>query len=197
MRTHTKSSELQLLSVPDRSTWRSWLENNHDKTHEIWLVYCRQHLAKAGIRYAESVEEAICFGWIDGLKKSIDEERYAHRFSPRKANSRWTPLNIERARTMIEQGLMTNVGLAAFENRLEYGDEFNRLKKSESLAIPDEIKAEIERSPTAWKNFDALAPGYRKQYILWLTTARRPETRARRLEKAIKMLEMNQKPGML
>jgi uncharacterized protein YdeI (YjbR/CyaY-like superfamily) len=197
MNSSTDISELELLSVTDRETWRAWLKGNHGKVHEVWLVYFKKASGRTGINYAESVEEAICFGWIDGLKKSIDKERYAHRFSPRKAKSRWTVLNIQRARAMIEQGLMTNAGLAAFENREEYGDEFEQLKQSGNVSIPNEIKAALKQNSTAWKNFQALAPGYRKQYILWLTTAKRADTRARRLERAIDMLEKNQKPGML
>jgi uncharacterized protein YdeI (YjbR/CyaY-like superfamily) len=197
MNSPTKSFTHQLLSVADRQAWRRWLADNHDKATEAWLVYFKKHTGKAGISYAESVEEAICFGWVDGLKKSIDDERYAHRFSPRKAKSRWTPLNIGRARAMIEQGLMTDAGLAAYENRQEYSAEFNQLREREALTVPEEIRVALERSPKAWQHFEALAPGYRKQYILWLTTAKRAETRARRLEMAIRMLEANQKPGML
>ena len=191
-----KSIVQNLLLVSNRKEWRSWLKQNHDKAQEIWLVYFKKHTGKAGISYAESVEEAICFGWIDGLKRSIDEQRYTHRFSPRRVKSRWTPLNIKRARSMIEQNRMTPAGLDAFEQRLEYEDEFNELRGKKELPVPANIESALKAKPTAWKYFQALAPGYRKQYILWLTTAKKAETRARRLEEAIRKLELNEKPGM-
>ena len=192
-----KSNEHNFLTVSNRSQWRAWLEENHQGEGEIWLVYFKKHSGKASVSYSASVEEAICFGWIDGLKKSIDHQRYAHRFSPRRAKSRWTPVNIERAHRMIEQGLMMPAGLAAYENRQEYDDEFNRLRQADRLEMPEEINEALKSNPKAMSNFEALAPGYQKQYLLWLTTAKKPETRARRLEKALKMLEKNQKPGML
>lgn len=191
-----KSIVQNLLRVSNRAEWRSWLEEYHDNAQETWLVYFKKHTGKTGISYAESVEEAICFGWIDGLKRSIDEQRYTHRFSPRRARSRWTPLNIIRARSMIEQNKMTPAGLGAFERRSEYEEEFNELRKRKELPVPAVIRDALKAKPTAWKNFQALAPGYRKQYILWLTTAKKAETRSRRLEEAIRKLELNEKPGM-
>lgn len=192
-----KSKIQNLFTATNRAQWRAWLAEHHESEQEIWLVYFKKHTGKAAVTYADSVEEAICYGWIDGLKKSIDDERYSHRFSPRRTKSRWTPVNIERARRMIEQELMAPAGLAAFENRQEYEDSFNRLRQAEHLPVPEDINKALESRPRAMKNFKALAQGYQKQYLLWLTTAKKPETRARRLEKALTMLEKNQKPGML
>jgi uncharacterized protein YdeI (YjbR/CyaY-like superfamily) len=111
-----------------REEWRSWLEKNHAGAKEVWLVYYKKHTGKPSIGYTDSLEEAICFGWIDGLKKSVDEERYAYRFSPRKPKSKWSPRNTKLAKKMIEEKKMTPAGLAAFKQRTGY-DEQNRIPR--------------------------------------------------------------------
>lgn len=184
------------LIVSDLLHWRQWLSDNHDKASEIWLVYYKKHTGKTSISYVESVEEAICFGWIDGKKRSIDDQKYAHRFSPRRAKSKWTALNIKRAKALIEQGRMHDAGLNSFNQRVEYTDEFLDLRNQPEATLPEDIEDALKANKKAWQNFKALAPGYKKQYILWLTTARKPETRAKRLEEALRLLAENKKLGM-
>lgn len=101
---------MKALYVSNRADWRKWLEKNHDKEKEIWLVYYRKSTGKPTVKYAEAVEEALCFGWIDSKEKSLDSERYAGRFTPRKLKSNWSPSNRARAKRLIEQGLMTEAG---------------------------------------------------------------------------------------
>ena len=184
------------LVVSDLAEWRQWLSDNHNKADEIWLVYYKKHTGKGGIRYLESVEEAICFGWIDGKKRSIDEQKYAHRFSPRRATSKWTPLNIKRAKSLIEQGRMAKAGLDSFSRRVEYEDEFLELRNQNVIALPEEIEIALKADDKVWQNFNALAPGYKKEYIVWLVTAKKPATRARRLEEGLRLLSANKKLGM-
>ena len=184
------------LCVSSRDEWRSWLQQNHEKADLVWLVYFKKHTGKPSISYAESVEEALCFGWIDSTKKRIDDERYTHKFTPRRAKSNWSPLNIKRAKRLIDEGKMTRAGLELFDRRVDYDDEFTEARASKELPIPAEIEAALKSNGDAWKNFTSLAPGYRKQYVGWLTTAKKPETRARRLEEAIRLLEDNKKLGM-
>lgn len=179
-----------------REEWRAWLQQNHACASEIWLVYFKKHTGKPTVGYAESVEEALCFGWVDGLKKRIDEDRYAHRFSPRKAKSKWTPLNIQRARKMIEAGKMTEAGLVSFRQRLEYDEKFLQARTQKKLELPAEMEAAIKLNKAAWNNFKQLAPGYRKQYVGWLVSAKKPATRTRRLEEALRLLARNKKLGM-
>jgi len=169
---------------------------NHDRQSEVWLVYYKKHTGKATIRYTESVEEALCFGWIDGLKKRIDEQRYAHRFTPRKRNSKWSALNIKLARKLIEEGKMTATGLTSFEQRKTYDGDFLASKDSAGLVMPAAIEKTLQKNNSAWKNFNALSPGYRKQYIAWLSSAKKPQTRERRLKEAIELLVENKKLGM-
>ena len=187
---------IEELIVSDHLQWRKWLSDNHDKLDEIWLVYYKKHTGKASISYVESVEEAICFGWIDGKKRSIDEQKYAHRFSPRRAKSKWTPLNIKRAKALIEQGRMSKSGLRSFEQRVEYDERFLELRSQQETTLPESIENTLRANKKAWANFNALAPGYKKQYILWLVSAKKPETRARRLQEALLLLAENKKLGM-
>ena len=184
------------LCVSSREEWRLWLEKNHDKADMVWLVYFKRHTGKPGINYAESVEEALCFGWIDSIKRGIDEERYAFKFTPRRVKSKWSPLNIQRAKQLIERRKMTPAGLELFNNRVDYSDEFIAARACKELSLPPEIEAELKGHGEAWKNFTNLAPGYRKQYVGWLVMAKKPETRERRLKEAVRLLKENKKLGM-
>ena len=184
------------LCPASRAEWRSWLREHHADRQEVWLIYYKKHTGEQTVNYRESVEEALCFGWIDGIRKTIDERRYCQRFTPRKARSKWSPLNIRLARKMIEQGRMTPAGLACFERRQNYGEQFLQARSATSPALPNEIQCQLEKHTAAWKNWSELAPGYQRQYSSWLADAKRPETRQRRLEKMIRLLEQNVKPGM-
>jgi uncharacterized protein YdeI (YjbR/CyaY-like superfamily) len=180
----------------NRAEWRAWLQDHHASTSEAWLVFYKKHTGKPSIAYRDSVEEAICFGWIDGLKRRIDDERYAHRFTPRKENSKWSPLNISLAEQMIAEGKMTPAGLEAFERRRAYNEPFLEARESDQVALPPSIEKALRSNRTAWTNYNALAAGYRKQYAGWLASAVKPETRQRRIEEAIQLLEQNKKLGM-
>lgn len=184
------------LCVSNRKQWRDWLKENHAIEKEIWLVYYKKHTGKNSVCYSDSVEEALCFGWIDGMKRRIDEEKYAHRFSPRRAKSKWTALNVKRARAMIKEGKMTQAGLESFNQRLDYDDGFLEEKARKELSLPREMEIVLQANKIAGDNFSKLAPGYKKQYIAWLLSAKRPETRVRRLEEAVQLLMENKKPGM-
>lgn len=184
------------LCVSNRNEWRNWLIENHAIEKVIWLVYYKKHTGKTSVSYSDSVEEALCFGWVDGMKRRIDEEKYAHRFTPRREKSKWTALNVKRARNMINEGKMTQAGLESFDQRLDYDDEFLKEKARTEFSLPQEMENVLKANKNAWDNFNKLAPGYKKQYIAWLVTAKRPKTRARRLEKAIQLLMENKKLGM-
>jgi uncharacterized protein YdeI (YjbR/CyaY-like superfamily) len=186
----------QTFTATSRAEWRSWLQTHHTDRDEIWLVYFKKHTGKAGLGYRESVEEALCFGWIDGLKRRIDEERYTHRFTPRRPGSRWSALNIRLAEELIAQGKMSAAGLAAFEQRQTSDESRSAADRTRPLSLPADIEEKLRSNRLAWKNFQALAPGYRRQYMLWLSTAVKPETRHKRLTETIRLLEQNRKLGM-
>ncbi len=177
----------------NRDEWRLWLKESHKSEKEIWLVYYKKHTGKPSISYRDSVEEAICFGWIDGIKKKIDDESYAHRFSPRNKKSKWSSLNIKLAKEAIKEDRMTESGIAAFKERKIYADKFQKLKE---ITLTSEIEEALKGNKIAWENYNKLAPGYKKQYAGWLVSAKKEETRGRRLKEAIKLLENNQKLGM-
>jgi len=184
------------LCVSSREQWRYWLKVNHAKAGEVWLVYYKKHTGKLSIDYSDSVEEALCFGWIDGLKKRVDEETYVRRFTPRKTNSKWSPLNIMLAKEMIKEGKMAKAGLASFKQRINYGEDFLKANHAKVIPLSPEIEDALRTNRKAWNHFNNLAPGYKKQYAGWLNSAKRPETRERRLEEAIKLLAENKKLGM-
>ncbi len=184
------------LSASNRPQWRSWLKKNHAKADEVWLVYFKKHTGKPSVNYTDSVEEALCFGWIDGLMKRIDEQRYARRFTPRKPRSKWSPLNIRLAKKMIEAGSMTKAGLVAFEQRIAYDKEIIEARESAEIPLTPEIEKRLRANKKAWENFNNLAPSNRKQYVGWLRSAKRPETLDRRLKEAIALLAKNKKLGM-
>lgn len=184
------------IFASDRNEWRNWLAENHDSAEEVWLVYFKKHTGKASVSYMESVKEALCFGWIDGIKKSIDNETYMHRFTPRRPRSKWSPLNIKLAKELIDSGQMTGAGLAVFKQRQEYDPELLKSIKAQDVSLAPEIKKSLKANQKAWENFNQLAPGYRKQYVGWLQSAKRPETREKRLKEAIELLARNKKLGM-
>ena len=194
---HTNEKNMKpKLYASSREEWRSWLKKNHAKAEEVWLVYYKKHTGKSSINYTDSVEEALCFGWIDGIKKRIDEEKYTHRFTPRKAKSKWSPLNIRLAKKMIKEGKMTQKGLASFNKKMNYDEDILNARNAKEILFTPEIEEALKANKKAWEHFNNLAPSYKKQYVGWLISAKRPETRERRLEEAIKLLSGNKKLGM-
>jgi len=190
------ATPIRPISASDRNEWRAWLSENHASEKEVWLAYFKRHTGKATVSYIDSVKEALCFGWIDGLKRRIDDERYAHRFTPRKASSKWSPQNIRLAQELIESGEMTETGLAAYDQRVPYDQELQQALSAKELPLTAETEEVLKTSKKAWDNFIQLSPGYRKQYVGWIQSAKRPETREKRLQEAISLLEENKKLGM-
>lgn len=187
---------MHYISVSDRKAWRLWLTENHASENEVWLAYYKKHTGKATVSYLDSVKEALCFGWIDGLKKSIDDERYAHRFTPRRPHSKWSPQNIRLAKELIKSGEMTNAGLEAFNQGVPYDQELQKALSAKEIPLTTETERGLKTSEKAWSNFSQMSAGYRKQYVLWLQTAKKADTRKKRLEEAIRLLEKNRKLGM-
>ena len=179
------------LHLTDREEWRSWLEEHHETEDEIWLVYYKKHTGKLRLPYDDAVEEAICFGWVDGAVKNIDEEKSTQRYAPRKKKSVWSDLNKRRARKMIESGRMTDAGLA------KLGDHINEEVPSPKmdLAIPLDLKDALLSDPAAWENFNNFAPNYRRDYIEWVLAAKRDDTRRGRIGAVVKGSRDNIKPG--
>lgn len=183
------------VQPPDCKEWRKWLQDNHDQQKEVWLILFKKSSGKQLLTYPDALEEAICFGWIDGLKKTIDEERYTFRFSPRKVKSNWSTQNINTAKKLISLGKMMPAGLVAYHSKIPYPE--NSLQdKTKELTIPSYIKQTFQTEGKVWKKFEQLSPGYQREYIMWIESAKKEETRLRRLNEAITLLLKNKKLGM-
>lgn len=182
--------------VTNREDWRQWLEKNHDKEKEVWLIFYKKRTGKPSIPYDDAVEEALCLGWIDSIIKRIDDEKYARKFTPRKPDSKWSELNKKRVKKMIREGQMTEVGLALIDAAKKSGKWEQDISHPKEFAIPPEVIQAISANKKAWENFNNLAPSYKKQYIGWITTAKKEETKERRLKEAVEILAQGKKLGL-
>ena len=184
----------QTFTAPDRATWHDWLAEHGDHETEVWLVYYKASTGKPTISYNDSLEEALCFGWVDSIIQKIDEEKYARKFTPRKAGSKWSELNKHLVAKLVREGRMTEAGLAKADFPLAEAPS-SRPKRPE-LPLPDWLKAGLMTSPKAWENFSNLPPSHRRNYIAWISDAKREETRQRRIQEAIGRLEKNETLGL-
>ncbi len=185
------------LLVTERAAWRTWLADNHATEPHIWLIRYKKHTGKPSLPYDDAVEEALCYGWIDGIVKRLDAELYAIRFTPRRRNSIWSDLNRKRAQKMIRAKLMTPAGMREVRAAKENGRWQRAAKPDISLEMPAELLAALAADERAFRNFENLPPSHRKMFIGWINSAKRPETKARRISKAVNMASKNEKPGML
>lgn len=166
--------------------FRAWLERHHASVKELWVGFYKKSSGKTGLTYLESVDEAICFGWIDGLKKRYDEQSFMHRFSPRTRSSTWSTINIKRARALQKSGRMVGAGLKAFRERTRAQEGmYLGVRPQETLA--SEYEQLFKTHSVAWQFFQAQPPGYRRLVTKWIMMAKRPETREKRLQETIEM----------
>jgi uncharacterized protein YdeI (YjbR/CyaY-like superfamily) len=165
--------------------FRSWLEKNHATTQELWVGYYKKSSQQPSMTWPESVDEALCFGWIDGIRKSVDDLRYTSRFTPRRRGSIWSAVNIKRAQELSDKGSMQPAGMAAFNARKENKSGiYSYEQRSEKLAAPYEKM--LRRNKAAWEFFYAQPPSYRKAIGWWVVSAKQEATRLKRLEKLMK-----------
>ncbi len=173
------------LHLTDRKKWRAWLREHYKTEKEIWLVYYKKATGKPRIEYNDAVEEALCFGWIDSIVKSLDKDRSAQRFSPRKPKSKYSPANQERLRKLLKQRKVIK------EVRDTLGD-----LSEEQFKVPDDILKEIKANKEAWKHFQIFSDAYKRIRIGFIDGARkRPEEFKKRLRYFIKMTEKNKQYG--
>lgn len=184
------------LYVTNRVDWRTWFRKNYGSKKEVWLIYYKKHTGKPSIPYDDSIEEAICFGWIDNIIKRIDDEKFVRKFTPRKAKSKWSEVNKKRARKMMKEGKMTEAGLAKIREVKKSGEWFKVAPLRKELVIPPYMKEALAKNKRALDNFSNLAKSYKRQYVGWISSAKREETRRRRLAEAIRLLEKNERLGM-
>lgn len=186
-----KSDErFESIRAADRAAWREWLTENHRTSPGVWLVYYKVKSGKPSVRYADAVKEALCFGWIDSKVKSLDEESYKQIFTPRKAKSVWSKLNKSYIEELTTQNLMTAVGLAKIEAAKADGS-WNSLDAIEELTIPADLAKALRANKTAAANFANFSPSSRKVLLYRIGSAKRPETRAKRIAEAVALAAQN------
>ena len=176
--------------------FRRWLNANHANVRELWVGFFKKDSGRTGITYSEAVDEALCFGWIDGLKKRVDELSYTHRFTPRKSKSNWSGINIQHAERLKKAGRMTTSGLKAFVGRdPKKSGVYSFENAAHELTRADERRFKADRA--AWKFFQQQPPGYRRIAIWWVVSAKKDETRARRLSRLIEDSGNGRRLGLL
>ncbi len=181
----------------NKKDWRKWLEKHHDKASESWLIHYRKHVEKPGLRYEEAVEEAICFGWIDGQLRKLDDERFKLRYSPRRPKSPWSRINRNKAEKLIQSGQMTAAGLARIEEAKKTGLWQRAYTNKTREKMPSDLKAALLKNKTAWSNFRKFANTYRNMYIGWIASAKTAETRKKRIVKVVEQASRNKKLSFL
>jgi len=180
------------LHFEDRASWRAWLEHNYESKRELWLVFFKKHTGVPTISYDDAVEEALCVGWIDSLIKRLDEDRFARKFTPRTNKSKWSELNLKRVEKLKAAGLMTPAGLAKIDPAVTPAVAPLRTP----LVIPSYFQDALARDDEARLFFDQLAPSYQRNFVMWVDSAKREETRLRRLAEALSLLRKKRKLGM-
>jgi uncharacterized protein YdeI (YjbR/CyaY-like superfamily) len=161
--------------------FRAWLEEHHDAGGELWVGFHKKGSGKPSVTWPEAVDQALCFGWIDGLRKGIDETSYTIRFTPRKPRSTWSLVNVNRAKELAELGLMTPAGVAAFEARTEENSGVYSYEQRNAAKLDPAHERQFRANEKAWRFFQAQPAGYRKTAIWWIVSAKKEETRLRRL----------------
>jgi len=163
----------------------AWLEENHETATEVYVGYWRKHTGKPSLTWSQAVDQALCFGWIDTRRNRIDEDSHMQRFTPRKPGSNWSKLNVEKMKKLTEAGLVRSAGLAAFERRREDRTGVYSFERREQARLDPEQEERFRANAAAWEFFQAQAPWYKRTALHLVTSAKRPETRERRLNQLI------------
>ena len=183
-------NQIDHFSARSRAEWRQWLEANYAASPGVWLVYYKKHTDKPSVAYADAVEEALCFGWVDSRPNVLDDERYKQLFSPRKAKSPWSKLNKQRVEKLIQQGLMTSAGLEKIE-AAKLDGSWSAYDAIEELTIPSDLEQALAANSIANQYFQAFSNSSKKNILWWIGCAKQPATRAKRIEETIRLAEQN------
>jgi uncharacterized protein YdeI (YjbR/CyaY-like superfamily) len=175
----------------------AWLRAHHATERELWVGFHKRATGKPSLTWPESVDEALCVGWIDGLRKSVDATSYAIRFTPRKPASRWSAVNVRRMRDLLAAGRVLPAGEAAFDRAGRGQTSAYSYEGREDAQLEPAMEAEMRQYPAAWEHFTTRAPGYRRTAAYWVVSAKRPETRARRLRALIEACAAGRPIGLL
>ena len=185
----------QDLNFKTSEEWRDWLKNNHSKASEAWVILYKKKSEKEGLKYVEAVEEAICYGWIDSKMNRVDEDTFRQRFSPRRKNSIWSKSNKDLATRLIAEGKMMKAGYEAIKEGKRSGKWQDAYSSKTLPAIPDDLQRALQASPIAQERFQAFPNSTKLIYIHWIQSAKRPETRAKRIKQVVERAAKNIKPS--
>lgn len=188
---------METIFCRNRAEWRLWLEQNHKTEREIWLIYYKKHTKKETVVYGEAVEEALCYGWIDSTVKRIDNDSYMQKYTPRKEKSKWSLINKNRVLKLTESNKMTPAGNRMVEIAKKNGEWEKAYSTNQNIQLPDYLKNELIKNQQGWQNFQNFAKSYQNQYINWVSSAKRPETREKRIQIVISNCRKNIKPSIV
>jgi len=177
----------------DKKDWRKWLELNHTKKVAVWLILYKKKSPDHNLSWGESVDEALCFGWIDSVKKTIDSEKYKQYFSRRKAKSNWSKINKDKVEILIDEGLMEEAGYRSIEIAKKNGS-WTILDEIEALVIPEDLKEELANYNGADEYFESLSTSDKKILLHWVVSAKRKETRQKRILEIVENANSKMKP---
>lgn len=175
------------------AAFRRWLVRYGERATELYVGFCKMGTGEPSLTWPESVDEALCFGWIDGVRQRIDDRSYQIRFTPRKPDSNWSAINIAKVQSLTEQGRMQPAGEAAFARRKPEKSSVYSYEQTGSLQLTAREIREFRKSAPAWEYFEACPPGYRRTMLYWVVSARLPATRARRLERLVAACKVGQR----
>jgi len=190
------------MKIPDhpyhfqnKDKWRAWLQENHATHKEAWLVIIKNHVTEPGVFYVEAVEEALCFGWIDGAMKSAADEFYFLRFSPRKRGSIWSLSNQKRVEQLIAQGKMTEAGMARVREAQANGEWDADIAREDTSSLPGDLKRALERNAEAQVHFEKYPVSQKKQFLHWILSAKRDKTRQKRIQETVELAAKDKRLG--
>jgi uncharacterized protein YdeI (YjbR/CyaY-like superfamily) len=182
---HGAATMLEPSYFASAADFRDWLTAHHDQASELLVGFRKLGSGLSSISWPESVDEALCFGWIDGVRRRIDERSYSVRFTPRRAGSIWSAVNLAKVESLIAAGRMQPAGLKAWQARDPARERVYSFEQAEVAELDPAERAQFEAKPAAWRYFESTPPGYRKTLLHWIVTAKKPETRTRRLAELI------------
>ncbi len=185
--------ETETYYPKSRQDWRKWLKKNHQKKQSIWLIYYKKQSTVPTLSYSDAVDEALCFGWIDSTKKTRDSESYIQFFCKRKPNSVWSKINKAKIDGLIKEGLMEAAGLESIERAKQNGS-WSIMDDVEELIIPKDLSAAFKKHTGAKEYFESLSKSVKKQLLHWIVTAKRTETREKRIHELASLAAIKQKP---
>lgn len=189
----TPSDRIERITAPTAQDFRNWLSLHHTTAHAVWLVYFKKHSATPSITWTEAVDEALCFGWIDSTARTLDADRYEQYFTRRRPNSPWSRVNKDKIDALHRAGKITAAGYTTIDEAKRNGS-WAAFDDAENLVVPDDL-ADALRRARAHENFDGLAPSRRRSTLYWINSAKRSDTRRRRIDQTVQAASQQTAPN--